>query len=164
VNRSLCTCPIPHRSYRTENRPRGDQFCTCGGYIEPSWTSNDQTMGELYDRLVPFNRQPHPYLTDQEGKPLLVVPETFDQFRIDGLARERAGRDKFGLRFLGRDGCRDGMEEQSDSANYAAFEIIKRVNRYGDDTGVELLLRAMQGSYEVYADFAAARAALKGAP
>jgi hypothetical protein len=162
VNRSLCTCPTPHRGYRTENRPRGDQFCVCGGYIDPSWCSNDKTMGEIYDRLTLLNREvvPHP----ATGEPTEVVTEIFDQFRIEALAREFAGRDKFGLRFLGRDNIRDGWEEATDGANYAAFEIIKSVNRRGDDSGEDYLLRAMQKFFEAYELLAEARRALKGSP
>jgi hypothetical protein len=158
MNRATCTCPTPHRGYRTEYRPRGDQFCTCGGYIEPAWCSTDKTMGEIYNRLAAINRTTDP-ATGQEG-----VTEIFDQFRIEALAREFAGRDKFGLRFLGRDNIRDGFEEATDGANYAAFEIIKSVNRHGNDAGVDPLLRAMQKFFEAYELLGEARRALKGSP
>jgi hypothetical protein len=81
VNRSLCTCPIPHRGYATEVRPRGDQFCTCGGAIDPSWASTDKAMDEFYDRLeiLPTNREPVPG-TDP---PVYVPTAAFKLFRMD---------------------------------------------------------------------------------
>jgi hypothetical protein len=162
VNRSLCTCPIPHRGYATEVRPRGDQFCTCGGYIEPSWASTDKAMDEFYDRLeiLPTNREPVPG-TDP---PVYVPTPAFKLFRMDALAREFAGRRKFGLRFLGRNNPKDGQEEATDGANYAAFEIIKQENRHGNDAATDLLLRAAQKFFEAYELLAEARRALKDSP
>lgn len=154
MKRSDCQCPIPHPGYVTEYRPRGNEYCSCGGYIHPRWTSNDETMGEVYDRLVAVNQQPDP--TDPEGR-RTVVPEIFQQFLLEALAREHAGRKTFGLRFLGRDNIKDGWQEATDGANYAAFEIIKRANRQGDDSGITVLLRAMQKFYEAYELLAEAR-------
>jgi hypothetical protein len=160
VNLSLCTCAIPHRAYATENRPRGDQFCNCGGYIDPSWASTDKTMGEFYDRLeiLPTNREAVP------GTDVYVPTPAFKLFRMDAMAREFAGRRKFGLRFLGRNNPKDAQEEATDGANYAAFEIVKQENRHGNDTATDLLLRAAQKFFEAYELLAEARRALKDSP
>jgi hypothetical protein len=162
MNRSTCTCSTPHRAYATENRPRGDQFCVCGGYIEPSWASTDKTMGEFYDRLeiLPTNREAVPGV----DPPVYVPTPAFKLFRMDAMAREFAGRRKFGLRFLGRNNPKDAQEEATDGANYAAFEIVKQENRHGNDTATDLLLRAAQKFFEAYELLAEARRALKDSP
>jgi hypothetical protein len=162
VNHSLCHCTTPHRAYSTENRPDGDQWCVCGGYIDPSWASTDKTMAAVYDRLeiLPTNRE----LVPGTDPPAYVPTPAFKLFRMDALAREFAGRRKFGLRFLGRNNPKDGQEEAADGANYAAFEIIKQENRHGNDAATDLLLRAAQKFFEAYELLAEARRALKDSP
>jgi hypothetical protein len=83
---------------------------------------------------------------------------------MDAMAREFAGRRKFGLRFLGRNNPKDAQEEATDGANYAAFEIVKQENRHGNDTATDLLLRAAQKFFEAYELLAEARRALKDSP
>jgi hypothetical protein len=147
--RSLCACSTPHPQYVTENRPRGDQFCACGGYIDPEWTSNNQTTGRFYNRLA---------------SAVPVPGEEYQVFRIDAEARELAGRERFGLSFLGRDNLPEAREEAADGANYFFFDHLQQVRREGVDDDFDLVLIGAHHFYLAHKTARALRARRAGAP
>ena len=104
----------------------------CAKLICGDWVADDDTMGEFFDRLaegmnLPFDLDP--------GHP-------FEFFRRQCLNRERAGRERFRLRYLGRDNALDATEEAADLANYSAFgQMVHRRN--GEHESVHLKMAAM---------------------
>lgn len=64
---------------------------------------------------------------------LAALPEVSTEFLEQCYAREVAGREYFGLKFLNRDNAPEGMEEAADGANYAFFEILKSRRENGPD-------------------------------
>lgn len=138
-----CKCQVPNPSYSTVNNPNDHERCLrCGDYINPDWTSNDDTMGEFYDRLeeaiFPFGvlRAPAP------NNELSAFREFCDQ----AIVREIAGRKKFGHRMFGRDNPREAQEEAADLMNYMAFSLLK-ARREGDREEWALALTAAHHAF-----------------
>jgi hypothetical protein len=133
-----CKCRIP----RPDSNPRREDACVvCGAKIPADWSSSRLT--EYLDRLA-------------ESMPRVWGPnpgtfvDTWNAFRAQCENREHAGRDKFGFQFLGRDNTADAFEEFADGANYAAFDSLRYLRYNQWDSEVDLVLTAMQKSYEAY--------------
>jgi hypothetical protein len=73
----------------------------------------------------------------------------FQVFRTICEAREEAGRDHFGYRFLDRDNVEDAFEEAADGANYAAFEV-RRLRRAGMDDQYDAALSAAWHFFQAF--------------
>lgn len=122
-----CTCKTP----RPSSDPRRKDSCVvCGRIIHKEWSSSN--IAPMLDRLTNF--------------PDVRWSKDYIAFRDLCLGRERAGRDHFGFRFLGRNNLRDIMEELADGTNYQLFEVIKR--RRGEQEPLEDL--ALAGAYHAF--------------
>jgi hypothetical protein len=94
---SHCRCERPSLNDR---RP---DFCRrCGVKHSPRILSSDTTLAEFQAEVAKLPG---------------VTPGIF----TDSFRRERAGRVEFGLKYLGRDNCAEGLEEAADGFNYACF-------------------------------------------
>jgi hypothetical protein len=97
---SHCRCQSPRLN---ERRP---EYCrTCGVRLNPRWVSSDDTLAAFQTEVA-------------------RLPGVTPGILIDSHRRERAGRVEFGLRYLGRDNCAEGLEEASDLHNYAFFDWL----------------------------------------
>jgi hypothetical protein len=97
---SNCRCQSP----RLNDRRAG--FCRrCGQRLNPRWLSSDETLAAFQTEVA-------------------RLPGVTPGILIDSHRRERAGRDEFGLRYLGRDNCAEGLEEAADLLNYAFFQWL----------------------------------------
>jgi hypothetical protein len=94
-------------------------------------------IGEFYDRLGEAMFPLDDLLSD---KPTSDLCE-FREFRAQAEAREFAGREEFGRRYLSRDNCTDATEEAADLANYAMFDIAQARN-FGQEEEWALALTA----------------------
>jgi hypothetical protein len=79
-------------------------------------------MGALHDLLI-------------AGRP---IPD-YQAIRDHAEAREFAGREKFGMRYLSRDNCSEALEEAADGLNYVWFEE-HRLRRTAPDPDVSAWL------------------------
>lgn len=139
-----CACPKP-----TEHpNPRCSDTCVkCGRALEGDWLATSESMGELHDLLL-------------EGRPI----HDYAGFRQHAEAREFAGRTKFGLAYLSKDNCADGLEEAADGGNYSFFEIHK-ARREGEDPDITALcLDAAYHFAQAHASLRQAMASRAGAP
>lgn len=118
----ICRCEVPIFSL---NRARnGDMCLRCGRQIFGDWVADDDTMGDFFDRLA-----------EGMGLSLDLDPaHPFEFFRRQCLNRERAGRERFRLRYLGRNNPVDATEEAADLANYCAFGTMVRRREGGHDS------------------------------
>lgn len=121
-----CDCPVPKESARWKLHCRA-----CAGYIDPSWTSNDETFAEFFDQL----------------KALPGVDATFIEHC---RRRELAGRPEFGNSFLARENCLEALEEAADLALYSNLHLLK-CRREGKREEVELALEAARLAALAYA-------------
>jgi hypothetical protein len=97
---SNCRCQSP----RLNDRRAG--FCRrCGNRLSPRWLSSDETLAAFQTEVA-------------------RLPGVTPGILIDSHRRERAGRDEFGLKYLGRDNPAEGLEEASDLLNYAFFDWL----------------------------------------
>jgi hypothetical protein len=97
---SNCRCQSP----RLNDRRAG--FCRrCGNRLSPRWLSSDETLAAFQTEVA-------------------RLPGVTPGILIDSHRRERAGRDEFGLKYLGRDNCAEGLEEAADLLNYAFFQWL----------------------------------------
>lgn len=138
-----CKCPIPNPRYKTPNRPNDHERCLrCGDWINPAWTSNDQTMAEFYDRLeeaiFPLGALRAPTPNEELA--------AFREFRAQAEVREIVGRKKFGHRLHARDNPREASEEAADLANYMLFGLLVE-RRAGDREEWALALTAAKHAF-----------------
>jgi hypothetical protein len=120
----VCGCHHPQRHVK----PGREDFCVrCDAYLDPRWTSNDDTIQSFYEGVA------NGFI---DG-----APEWFQTFRLYCEARERAGRRIFGESYLARDNVREGAEEGCDGANYAFFKTLQ-LKRAGLDPQMDLALTA----------------------
>lgn len=148
-----CRIPIAHPS------PYKKHTCVkCGFWINPRWTSNDETVARFYDSLAraQFHR-------DKLTKRLLI-PDDFTVFRAEAEARERAGRDYFGLRFLGRENTRDAREEAGDGANYFLFDHLQYIRHHDEDEDIDEVLTGAYHAYKTYESARRLRLKRQGSP
>jgi hypothetical protein len=97
---SHCRCQSPRLN---ERRP---EYCrTCGVRLDPRWVSNDDTLAAFQTEVA-------------------RLPGVTPGILIDSHRRERAGRQEFGLRYLGRCNPSEGLEEASDLLNYSFFDWL----------------------------------------
>lgn len=131
-----CKCDQPQQPVN----PRQQGSCTrCGRIIPPEWNSS-----EIKGLLKGFEESIHtfgPVYEDPAG--------SWTAFRDYCLAREAAGRDAFGYRFMDRDNCIDGIEEAVDGANYAMFDIIK-ARKTGEHIDESAALTAVYHAWKLY--------------
>lgn len=141
-----CRCETP----QPFDNPRYAGSCQVCARVIPSEWGSDQ----IRDLLDDFERS-----IKESGE----IPEGWDAFKQMCLARELTGRDAFGLRFHGRDNCLDGLEEATDGANYALFDIIK-ARRTGEHIDRSLALTAVYHAWKLFVALSAMRAKRDGAP
>jgi len=97
---NYCLCVRPKQN------PRSTGYCRrCGIRLDPRWISSDETMGQFY-------------------KPVMDLPGVRPGTIVQAQARERDGRDLFGLNYLSRSNEEEALEEFSDALNYAAFSWL----------------------------------------
>lgn len=103
-----CHCKTP----RPSSDPRRQNSCVvCGRLIHhKEWSSSN--IRPILDRLTNF--------------PDVRWSKDYIAFRDLCFSREKAGRESFGYRFLGRDNERDTLEEIADGVNYGLFSVIRR--------------------------------------
>lgn len=130
-----CNCPAPYES--SDSRKAGT--CNrCGKLINPEHLSSDSNVREFFDNFA-------------RGLP--TITPAFHDLRRQCELRERAGRSQFGLRYLGRDNQREGLEEEADGVNYVYFDLLK-CDREGIDPDLDL---AMTEAYHLYKAYEANR-------
>ena len=129
-----CTCETPKPS----TDPRRTTSCrVCGRVIRKEWSSSN--IGPMLDRLTNF--------------PDVRWSKDYIAFRDLCLGRERAGRDHFGFRFLGRNNERDAYEEIADGVNYGLFGVLRR--KRGEEEPLEDM--ALMAAYHAFKWFQAVR-------
>ena len=139
-----CECELPVPRGATPNRPNDDERCVkCPGYINPAWTSNNETVAEFYDRLEASLFHPARLRNPDEAV------RAFRSFRAQAEVRELAGRTKFGHSHLTRDNAMEATEEAADLANYMMFDLLS-TRRRGDTEEIELALTAAQHAFEAW--------------
>ena len=95
-----CRCPRPVAN------PKKSNYCRrCGIRHFPASQSNDETFAEFFGMLAD-------------------LPGFSSQSIRQAQERERLGRDEFGMKYLGRDNCGEGLEEAADGMNYAFFDWL----------------------------------------
>ena len=115
---SHCRCERPSLN---ERRP---DFCRrCGVKHDPRILSSDETLAEFQTEVA-------------------KLPGVTPGILIDSLNRERAGRVEFGLKYLGRDNCAEGLEEAADGFNYAFFDWLNDRRAGAREIDPELLTAA----------------------
>ncbi len=98
------------------------------GYIDPAWTSNEDTFRQFFGRLA-------------DAMP--AEKEWLSAFISHCQDREQAGRATFGHQFLGRDNMIEAAEEFADGSNYFFFNELQAF-RAGEEIPWDLLL---EGAY-----------------
>lgn len=120
-----CKCPRPNP------KPQKKDTCVqCGSHIPKEW-GEVKTFYDDLEEAIPDSGQ------------------AFSVFRTICEAREAAGRDHFGYRFLDRDNVEDAFEEAADGANYAAFEV-RRLRRKGMDDQYDAALSAAYHFFQAF--------------
>jgi hypothetical protein len=110
-----CRCEHPR-----ENSRRPGWCQRCGKSFDPKWISSDNTLAEFQTEIA-------------------KLPGVTPGILIDSHRRERAGRGEFGLRYLGRDNCAEGMEEAVDGLNYSCFTWLNDRRAGVEDIDPDLL-------------------------
>lgn len=119
-----CECPVPLLA----SDPRRKACLRCSMPIEGGvGISSDEAFAEFFDRL---QRAMFP------GK----VPEWFVAFRRECEARERQGREEYGLSYLRRDNCVEACQEFADGAIYFMFDVLQSLRNTGDEEGIDIAL------------------------
>lgn len=107
--------------------------------------SDDETFRTFYTRLAEAL-----FRHDLTGE--LRVSAEFGHFIEQAAARERAGREQFGLSYLTRDNPAEAHEEFADGANYAYFTRERDLQDFGDDPDVmRLALDVALHAFEAHA-------------
>ncbi len=115
---SHCRCARPSMN---ERRP---DFCRrCGVKHDQRILSSDETLAEFQAQVA-------------------KLPGVTPGILIDSHRRERAGRVEFGLKYLGRDNCAEGLEEAVDGLNYACFDWLNDRRAGAKEIDPELLTAA----------------------
>lgn len=118
-----CEC-LPPRPYPA---PHKRHTCVrCLGEIRREWTSNDTNLSAFFDRLA-------------EAAP--DFPLWMERVREQCIARERAGRDRFGFEYLTRDNATEATEEAADGLLYMYLDALK-ARRDGEDDHSDVALTA----------------------
>lgn len=129
-----CACRQPRVS---PNSRRNGTCVRCSGRLDPSWVSSDETLAAFLDHLA----------STIPGWP--EAAGSFDAFRRQVQARERAGRETFGFAYLSRDNPAEGLEEAADLAIYAYLDTLKAL-REGEDDELALALTAARKAWEAH--------------
>jgi hypothetical protein len=137
----------------------GRTMCAdCKKRVRQAAVADDRRISLFFDRL-----QESLFRFDRVSGELLA-PDTWFAFREQCQARERRGRDVFGLRYLSadRDNPAEGLEEACDGAMYAYLDTLKSAHLGRDDADVHLALIAAQRAYQLYEALLDLRAAKAG--
>lgn len=131
--RGHCECPEPLES--VDDRKAGSCI-KCGRLIGPADTlSTDQTLGAFLGRLADaFPGKPSP---------------SFVAFEKMIAAREHAGREQFGFKYLARQNCQEAIEELLDLVVYMHLDLLQ-ARRNGVD---EDWATALEASYHAFRAF-----------
>lgn len=111
--------------------------------MDPEWVSSDETFNEFFDRLA----ESVPGASD------------FEAFRAQCAARERAGRQTFGVQYLDRRNAIEALEEAADGANYLFFHALQKVKQGRREEDIDSDLMAAYYFYKAWS--AAAQAERK---
>jgi hypothetical protein len=126
--------------------PRLKGWCRrCMGKIESLTT--DENVGRFFDRLAEalyrYDREP--------GKTTyLKTTAGWETFRQHCEARERAGRDTFGNRFMSRPNLQDAREEAADLALYMLLDSLREEIENGTDADIDMALTAALYAFRAY--------------
>lgn len=139
---TICSKP------RESVNPRKKGSClSCGRMFDPKWIVSDRTMSDIFDRLARSMQ----YGEAIEKDPVTghdALTDDFLSFWAECQARERAGREKFGLTYLVRDNETEALEEFTDGANYLAFSSLQAVRSESDDDEIDLVMTAMYHAFK----------------
>lgn len=143
-----CSCPEPNEG--ADPRHKG-QCLKCALPIDPRVLSSDETVGEFYDWL------------ERAEFPKGGVTPVYGHFRQVAEAREREGREKFGLSYLHRKNEAEALEELADASNYLLFAVLQARQR-GEDEEWSTAVEVARHCFKAY-EFAALHAAKRrGSP
>ena len=126
-----CECPQPEPMV---NKP--STCVRCGYHLPERWTTNDESVGQFFDRLEESFTAP---------------PPSFEKFRAHVLAREKAGRPTFRQSFLARQNIEEGLEEAADLALYSCLDHLVTIRREGEDRDFDAALTAAYHACLAYA-------------
>lgn len=128
----VCKCEVP----RDVADPRRTTCMNCQGVIVlPEWESSDKNLGEWFERLAEAMFPAYAASLDRR-----TIPAWFFHYYRECSSREKAGREKFGLRYLSRDNMRDAMEEGSDGNNYFFFKVLQNRRAGTPEHNIDRLL------------------------
>jgi len=113
----VCECHPP----KDLTDPRMENVCRqCRGQIVLSeWASSDRNHGEFFERLALAMFPAYASTLDRK-----MIPRWFYDFYRHCSHREKAGRRKFGLKYLSYDNA-EYQEEMADGGNYAFFSLCR---------------------------------------
>jgi hypothetical protein len=112
---SNCRCQSP----RLNDRRAG--FCRrCGNRLSSRWLSSDETLAAFQTEVA-------------------RLPGVTPGILIDSHRRERAGRDEFGLKYLGRDNDAEAQEEYADGLIYAHLSRLNDIRAGVEELDPDLL-------------------------
>jgi hypothetical protein len=134
----VCTCPKPVPSPIPAH---AGQCLRCVSKIESLTT--DDTVKEFFDRLGESI-----FFYGPTGE--LVTDDDWDLFRAHCEARELAGREDFGNRFMSRDNVAEAEEELVDAAIYMALSHLRQLLEEGEDRDVDLVRTVAFHAYKAY--------------
>jgi hypothetical protein len=110
-----CRCDRPRLNDR-----RPDHCRRCGMRHAPNIQSTDETFAEFFGMLAD-------------------LPGFSTQSIRQAQEREQAGRFSFGMEYIGRDNCGEGLEEAADGMNYAFFDWLNDRRKGIEDIDPDLL-------------------------
>jgi hypothetical protein len=120
--------------------------------LDPEWVSSDRTIGKLFDRLA------------EALPPGEADSDEFYAFRAQCEAREKAGRNTFGFRYLNRSNTTEALEEAADFALYLMLDSLREVRDNGSEEDMDLVLIGARHAYKAHATARHLRARRHGAP
>lgn len=144
-----CECSVP----RERADPRFSSCAACGHRISDELRNPDRQLRGFFDQLEDGIRGQSP-----------KRPPGFIAFRRHCEARERAGREEFGLGYLSRDNCIEALEEGADLAIYMVLDAVRHEHLYGEDADRALALSAALDAFRAYEKVRELAAKRRGTP
>lgn len=153
-----CRCEPPS----LPGGPRHPFTCSrCGFTLDPDsdYAASDRTHNAFLDRLELAMREAEGW---PRNKP---PPPEWQHFRRLVLAREQAGRPRFGvLGHLAKDNEAEAADEAFDLANYFYFCVMQAVRERGEHSDLSLVLSGCWFAYRAYLVTQELQAKRGGAP
>lgn len=140
-----CECPAPHDS----PDPRKHRVCgRCDKLKEGPGVSTEETFNQFHDWLEEgFFRQWSATEKANNPKGEEVERQFYRALRELARRREDAGKETFGLAYLGRDNIAEVYEEIADVFNYCYEEDLKTFRRFGDHREIDTLMEGLRLIY-----------------